>query len=279
MSNRQATNTTTTADRNTILSVAGLSKRFDGREGRTTAVEDVSFDVNDGEFVSIVGPSGCGKSTLFNMVGGLMAPSEGTIRIQGQPVTEPHPLIGMVFQEESTFPWRNVLKNVLLPLETAGEPKDESRERALRLIETVGLKGFENHYPHELSGGMRQRVAIARTLAAKPKLLLMDEPFGALDEQTRLLMGDSVTEIQKQLNQTIVLITHNISEAVQLSDRILLMSYRPGRVKRCINVELPRPRSSEIVGSDDFSHYVAEIWRELRSEAGRGLQDSSEVMA
>jgi NitT/TauT family transport system ATP-binding protein len=179
----------------------------------------------------------------------------------------------MVFQEESTFPWRTVLENVAFPLEIAGLSKAQRHDKARHFIAMVGLGGFENRYPNELSGGMRQRVSLARTLASEPKILLMDEPFAALDEQTRLLLGDKVLQIQQELKQTTLLITHNITEAVQLSDRIMVMTYRPGRIKRIVGIDLPRPRSSEIVGSDAFGHYVAQIWADLREEASRGLSE------
>jgi NitT/TauT family transport system ATP-binding protein len=178
-----------------------------------------------------------------------------------------------VFQEESTFPWRSVIENVAFPLEIAGIAKAERLERARHFVKLVGLDGFEKRYPSELSGGMRQRVAIARTLASQPKILLMDEPFASLDEQTRLLLGDKVLQIQQELQQTTLLITHNITEAVQLSDRILVMTYRPGRMKRMVEISLPRPRSSEIVSSEAFGRYVAQIWADLREEASRGMQD------
>jgi NitT/TauT family transport system ATP-binding protein len=167
-----------------------------------------------------------------------------------------------------------VIENVAFPLEIAGIAKTERLDRAHRLVRLVGLDGFEKRYPSELSGGMRQRVAIARTLAFEPKILLMDEPFASLDEQTRLLLGDKVLQIQQELRQTTLLITHNITEAVQLSDRVLVMTYRPGRLKRMVDIDLPRPRSSEIVSSTGFGRFVAEIWRDLREEASRGMQDA-----
>ena len=179
----------------------------------------------------------------------------------------------MIFQEESTFPWRNVLDNVAFPLEIAGMAKAERYGRARHFVKLVGLDGFERRYPAELSGGMRQRVSMARTLAAQPKILLMDEPFASLDEQTRLLLGDKVLQIQQELKQTTLLITHNITEAVQLSDRVVVMTYRPGKVKRIVDIALPRPRSSEIVSSEAFGRYVAQIWTDLREEASRGLQE------
>jgi NitT/TauT family transport system ATP-binding protein len=178
----------------------------------------------------------------------------------------------MVFQEESTLPWRTVIDNVAFPLEIQGRRRRERLETAMQFVKLVGLAGFERRYPAELSGGMRQRVSIARALAFRPKILLMDEPFAALDEQTRLLLGDKVLQIQQELGQTILLITHNITEAVQLSDRILVMSYRPGRIKRAVEIALPRPRTSEIVSSDAFGRYVAEIWGDLREEASRGMR-------
>jgi NitT/TauT family transport system ATP-binding protein len=256
-----------------ILVVDDVVKRFETPEGAITAVDRVSFAVRPGEFLSVIGPSGCGKSTLFSMIGGLTESYDGTISVGGERVTGPHASIGMVFQEESTFPWRTVIENVAFPLELVGIKKVMRYERAQHFIDLVGLGGFEKRYPTELSGGMRQRVAIARTLASEPKILLMDEPFAALDEQTRLLLGDKVLQIQQQLKQTTLLITHNITEAVQLSDRILVMTYRPGRVKRIVEISLPRPRSSDIVSSEAFGRYVAQIWGDLREEASRGMQD------
>jgi NitT/TauT family transport system ATP-binding protein len=256
-----------------ILVAQNIVKRFETPDGPVTAVENVSFTVSRTEFVSVIGPSGCGKSTLFNIVGGLISDYEGSVAIDGEPIRGPHKSIGMVFQEESTFPWRTVIENVSFPLELVGMPKAKRHERARRFINLVGLAGFENRYPAELSGGMRQRVAIARTLAFEPKILLMDEPFASLDEQTRLLLGDKVLQIQQELQQTCLLITHNLAEAVQLSDRVIVMTYRPGRVKRIVDIDLPRPRSSSVVGSDAFGHYVAQIWNDLREEASRGMQD------
>jgi len=255
------------------LAVEDIVKRFETPDGIMTAVDHISFNVAPGEFLAVIGPSGCGKSTLFNIIGGLMDGYDGRVAVSGETVKGPHAAIGMVFQEESTFPWRTVIENVAFPLEITGVAKAERIARARHFVDLVGLNGFERRYPAELSGGMRQRVAIARTLASEPKILLMEEPFGALDEQTRLLLGDKVLQIQDQLKQTCLLITHNITEAVQLADRVLVMTYRPGRVKRIVPIELARPRSSEIVSSDAFGHYVAQIWGDLREEASRGMQD------
>jgi NitT/TauT family transport system ATP-binding protein len=256
-----------------ILVVDDIVKRFDTPEGPLTAVDRVSLAVRPGEFLAVIGPSGCGKSTLFNIIGGLVDGYQGAVAVGGETVRGPHPAIGMVFQEESTFPWRTVIENVAFPLEIAGMRKKERFDKARKFIALVGLSAFENRYPAELSGGMRQRVAIARTLASEPKILLMDEPFAALDEQTRLLLGDKVLQIQQDLKQTTLLITHNITEAVQLADRILVMTYRPGRVKRIVEIDLPRPRSSDVVSSETFGRYVAQIWSDLREEATRGMQD------
>jgi NitT/TauT family transport system ATP-binding protein len=257
-----------------ILVVKNVTKRFETPQGPIVAVDGVSLDVKLGEFVSVIGPSGCGKSTLFNLIGGLTTPTSGTIAVAREVINGPHPAIGMVFQEESTFPWRTVIDNVAFPLEISGVHRSKRLDLARHFVSLVGLSGFEQRYPKELSGGMRQRVAMARTLASEPKLLLMDEPFAALDEQTRLLLGDKVLQIQQELQQTIVLITHNITEAVQLSDRVLVMTYRPGRIKAIVEIDLPRPRSSEIVGTDVFGRYVAEIWNDLREEASRGMQEA-----
>jgi len=256
-----------------ILTVADIVKRFGEGQDSLLAVDGVSFSVAQGEFVSLIGPSGCGKSTLFNIIGGLAGSFEGRVAVDGQTVSGTHPAFGMVFQEESTFPWRTVIDNVAFPLEIAGIGKRERHERARHFVSLVGLDGFERRYPAELSGGMRQRVAIARTLASQPRILLMDEPFAALDEQTRLLLGDKVLQIHQHLRQTTLLITHNITEAVQLSDRVIVMTYRPGRLKRTFDIDLPRPRTSEVVGSDAFGHYVAQIWNDLREEASRGMGD------
>jgi NitT/TauT family transport system ATP-binding protein len=257
-----------------MLVVDNVAMRFLSAEGDVIALDNISFTVNPGEFLAIIGPSGCGKSTLFNIIGGLLRTFDGKVTVTGEKVSGPHPAIGMVFQEESTFPWRNVVDNVAFPLEISGVPKRERIERARHFVSMVGLDGFEKRYPAELSGGMRQRVSMARTLASEPKILLMDEPFAALDEQTRLLLGDKVLQIQQQLKQTTLLITHNITEAVQLADRILVMTYRPGRVKRMVDIDLPRPRTSEIVSSEAFGRYVAQIWADLREEASRGLSDN-----
>lgn len=262
-----------------LLEVDGVSVRFPTRQGDVVAVDNMSFDARHGEFISVIGPSGCGKSTLFNVVGGLLQATSGEVRVDGRAIRGPHKAIGMVFQEESTFPWRTVLDNVAFPLETQGVARAARHETARRFIAMVGLAGFEQRYPSELSGGMRQRVSLARTLAFEPEILLMDEPFAALDEQTRLLLGDKVLQIHQELKQTTLLITHSISEAVQLSDRVLIMTYRPGRLMRTVPIDLPRPRTPDVVGSEAFSHHVALIWADLRDEARRGMEESEAAAA
>lgn len=269
---RLASDTTDETD----LVIQDVSMRFNTREGTVTAVDGMSFEIKRGEFVSIIGPSGCGKSTVFNILGGLVSGYEGSVTVGGEQISGPHASIGMVFQEESTFPWRTVIDNVAFPLEVKGVAKNERYAIAGKFIDMVGLGGFEQRYPSELSGGMRQRVAIARTLVFEPKILLMDEPFAALDEQTRVLLGDKVLKIQQDLRQTTVLITHSITEAVQLSDRVLIMTFRPGKVKRIVDIHLPRPRTGDVVGSEAFGRYVAEIWSDLREEASRGMAEAED---
>ena len=254
--------------------------------GKFQALKNVSLTLRDRRVTAFIGPSGCGKSTLLRILNRIyeLYPGQvatGEVLVDGENILAPgldlnlvRAKIGMVFQEESIFPWRTTLDNVAFPLEVAGAPKAQRHARAKELIKLVGLDGFENRYPAEMSGGMRQRTAIARTLAFQPKILLMDEPFAALDEQTRLLLGDKVLQIQQTLRQTTLLITHNIAEAVQLADRVVVMTYRPGRVKRVFDIDLPRPRTSEIVGSAEFGQYVANIWNDLREEASKGLSDS-----
>ena len=261
------------------LEIHGLSKRFATPQAPLTALEEVSLAVEQGEFLSIIGPSGCGKSTLFNIVGGLVEADAGTVLVDGARADGGHRDIGMVFQEESTFPWLTCIENVAFPLEVIGVPRRERLARAAELLHLVGLDGFADRFPAELSGGMRQRTAIARTLIVRPKILLMDEPFAALDEQTRMLLGDRILEICRELNQTTLLITHNITEAVQLSDRVAVMSFRPGRIKRLVAIDLPRPRDSDILGTDRFGHLVGEIWTELRAEALRGMSESETIPA
>jgi NitT/TauT family transport system ATP-binding protein len=248
-----------------LLSIEKLAKSY----GDVEAIHDVSLSVDEGEFVSIVGPSGCGKSTLMEIVGGLIEPSGGEITIGGNRVEGTDPKVGIVFQQESAFPWRTVTENVGFGLEMTGVSDREQRVRDM--IGLVGLGGFEDRYPSELSGGMRQRVAIARTLVMEPRIILMDEPFGALDEQTRLILGEELLRIREATNATVLFITHSFDEALLLSDRIVVMTARPGRVKRIVENPLPRPRDSTIVSDPEFGRLSGELWESLREESMQAL--------
>jgi len=257
-----------------ILKICNLQKIYtplDDPSRPIVALKDIDLEVQKGEFLSIIGPSGCGKSTLFEMIGGLIPATRGEIYIDGEQVQGPHPDIGMVFQEDSTFPWQTVMENVEFGLEMRGVPKKERREICQGMVHLVGLSGFENRYPSELSGGMRQRVAIARTLVLNPKIILMDEPFGALDEQTRLILGEELLRIWQETGATILFVTHSITESVQLSDRILVMTARPGTIKKVVIDDLERPRTAAVVASLRFAQLVNEIWETLKVEASKGL--------
>ena len=260
-----------------MLLARGIGKTFGSPENAAhmvRALDDVSLEVREGEFVSIIGPSGCGKSTFLGIVGGLVSGFDGEIFVRGERVQGPHRAIGIVFQEESTFPWRTALANVEFGLEMQGVGKVERERKAQELIRLVGLSGFADRYPSELSGGMKQRVAIARALVMEPQILLMDEPFGALDEQTRIILGEELLRIRDKLGQTILFVTHNINEAVQLSDRVVVMTARPGRIKEMFQIDLPRPRDSSIIASDRFGKLVAQVWSTLREESLRGFQQT-----
>jgi NitT/TauT family transport system ATP-binding protein len=263
----------------TILNLRNVSKVFgspDNGSDQVRAVNEVSLSVQAGEFFSIIGPSGCGKSTLLRVIGGLLPASAGEVTVGTEKVIGPHPWLGMVFQEESTFPWRTTLGNVEFGLEMHGVGQEERRTKAREMLRLVGLSGFETRYPAELSGGMKQRVAIARALVLEPKILLMDEPFGALDEQTRIILGEELLRIRDQLKQTIILVTHNINESVQLSDRVMIMTARPGRVKEVVPIDLPHPRDSSIIASERFGRLVAQVWGALREESIRSFKQSEQ---
>ncbi|MEA2870852.1 MAG: NitT/TauT family transport system ATP-binding protein [Hyphomicrobiales bacterium] len=226
-----------------MISIERLSKTFETARGTShLALSDISLDVAEGEFVSILGPSGCGKSTLLYIVGGFVTPTSGAVRVKGLGVTGPGPDRGPVFQEFALFPWKTVLGNVMYGLIEQGAPKKIAEDRARALIEMVHLKGYENFYPKELSGGMKQRVAIARTLAYGPSILLMDEPFGALDAHTRTGMQHELLEIWERDRKTVLFVTHSVEEAVFLSDRVVVLTRSPGRIKQIIDIDLARPR-------------------------------------
>lgn len=234
------------------------------------ALSDIRLEIREGEFLAVVGPSGCGKSTLLEIMAGLLRPTEGEVRIRGEVVRGPHPDIGVVFQEDSTFPWLTTLENVEFGLKMRGVPPKARRQAAMEMIELVGLRGFEHHFPHQLSGGMRQRVAIARTLVLQPRIILMDEPFGALDAQTRLAMGDELLRICDRLHATVFFVTHDIAEAARLADRVVLMSARPGTVRQVLENPLPRPREfAQVATRPEFNQLVGTLWEQLRQEVGR----------
>jgi NitT/TauT family transport system ATP-binding protein len=225
------------------ITIDRVTKRYESEDAsRGLALEAVSLTIQDNEFVTVVGRSGCGKTTLLNIIAGLVEPSGGEVRVNGRPVTGPGGGKGMVFQQHALFPWLTAIQNVEFGCKSRGMPFRERAESASQLIELVGLRGFEHKYPIELSGGMQQRVAIARALALDPEILLMDEPFGALDELTRLEMQDELLRVWSSRKKTVVFVTHSISEALILSDRVVVLSARPGRVRQEISLDLPRPR-------------------------------------
>lgn len=252
-----------------LLEARGVGKSFLKKQGKiiqeTHALSDVNLSVRQGELCVIIGPSGCGKSTLLRLLHGLIEPSAGRIQLRGNKVEKPGPQIGMVFQQPALMKWRTALANVEFGLECLQLKTSERRERALRYIETVGLSGFERYYPHELSGGMQQRIGLARALAIEPELIFMDEPFGALDAQTRLLLQEEFQRIWMMEKRTAILVTHDMEEAVYLGDRVLCMSPRPGRIVEVIDVPLERPRRPEVRNEASFAAVKAELWRVLRA--------------
>jgi NitT/TauT family transport system ATP-binding protein len=250
------------ADMSSAIDVEGLSHNYGGT---VPALEDISFSVAAGRFTVIVGPSGCGKTSLLMMLAGLRAQSLGSILCLGKPIPEPDPQrVGVIFQEASLYPWLSALENIEFPLSLRGTPKEDMRRRAEAMLNLVGLAGFGARYPHELSGGMKQRVAIARGLVQDPPVLLMDEPFAALDEQTRMTMGHELLRIWSTTSKTVVFITHSLTEAVYLADEVLVMSARPGRIIDRIPIDLPRPRNYEMMATDVFGRLRDRIWRQIR---------------
>jgi NitT/TauT family transport system ATP-binding protein len=231
-----------------------------------TAIDHLSLEIAKGEFVSIVGPSGCGKSTFLNMLLGLLRPDSGQFQIDGRTITGPGQERAMVFQEFGLLPWRTVTANVELGLELKGVTAGKRTKRAMELIQLVGLEGFERHYPHELSGGMKQRVGLARALATEPEVLLMDEPFAALDAQTRDLMQSELLQIWERTRKTVLFVTHSIEEAAYLSDRVIVMTARPGRTKETLKIQLPRPRDYEMRLTPEFNEIKSRIWEVLKEE-------------
>jgi NitT/TauT family transport system ATP-binding protein len=250
------------ASANSNIVLEEVSKKFKTRSGEEVlALESVSFKVDSREFVSIIGPSGCGKSTVLSLIAGLEMPSSGKVYVDGEEVRGPNPSkISLMFQEHTLLPWRTLLGNVEFGLEIRGIPREERREKALKFLELVGLKGFENKYPREVSGGMKQRASLARSLVLDPEIILMDEPFGALDEQSRIILGQELTKIWLRIRNTVVFVTHSIREAAYLSDRVIVFTKRPAKVAKELTVEVPRPRT---FGDERLARVEREIFEQL----------------
>ncbi len=247
----------------------GVSHSFPGAE--TAAIQNVDLTIRRGSFTALIGPSGCGKSTLLNMFAGLLTPSQGSVRFRGESLTGPAPQVGVMFQKPALLPWRTTLENILLPIEVA-EGKAAARQKvdaAMELIETVGLGGFAHAHPWQLSGGMAQRAAICRMLITEPEILLLDEPFGALDELTRERMDAEIQRIALERDATVILVTHSIPESIFLADRVLAMAARPGRVNQIIDVDLPRPRTVDSVADPRYVQYL----KDVRTALDRGHHD------
>jgi NitT/TauT family transport system ATP-binding protein len=251
------------------VEISGLSKWF----GELEALRQIDVAVEQGEFISVVGPSGCGKTTFLRMVAGLEPATSGTILIDGQPLRGPGNNRGFVFQNDSLLPWRTVLSNALIGPEVAGKVGDRERQRTLDLLKLVGLGGFENYYPRQLSGGMRQRVNLARALAIDPDVLLMDEPFASLDAQTREIMQTELLRIWERGRKTVLFVTHQIDEAVFLSDRVLVFARRPGRLQESIEIKLPRPRALALKRTPEFIAYVDRIWTMIEHDVRAAVID------
>jgi NitT/TauT family transport system ATP-binding protein len=250
------------------ITVRGVGHVYAGPDGGVPALADISLTVDTGRFVVIVGPSGCGKTSLLMMMAGLRRQSQGEILCHGRPILDPDPeRVGVVFQEASLFPWLTTLSNIEFPLSLRGTRKEERQRRSRAMLSLVGLEGFGARYPHELSGGMRQRVSIARGLVQDPPVLLMDEPFAALDEQTRMTMGHELLRIWSTTRKTVVFVTHSLTEAVYLADEVLVMSARPGRIIDHMEVTLPRPRTYEMMATDVFGRLRDRIWQQIRRSA------------
>lgn len=246
-----------------FIRVKGVSKVYRTKKRELLALENICFEVMENEFVSLVGRSGCGKSTLLNIIAGLMPKTSGTVTIDEKEITEPQTFIGMVFQTPVLLPWRKTLQNLMLPVEILGLDKEKYRQRALELLELTGLTGFEDAAPRALSGGMQQRAAICRALIYDPPVLLMDEPFGALDAMTREELNVELLKIWQEKRKTVLFVTHSISEAVFLSDRVMVMTPRPGRIKNVFDIDLPRPRDITVKGDPAFGRYELAIRKEI----------------
>ncbi|WP_141430867.1 ABC transporter ATP-binding protein [Bacillus sp. 03113] len=248
------------------LEVKDCGKMFKKNGQEVIALTETNLQISEGTFASIIGPSGCGKSTLFNMIAGLLKPTKGEILLDGKSIVGKSGYVGYMLQKDLLLPWRTILKNVILGLEIKGVSKRNAEERALPLLHKYGLKGFEHHYPHELSGGMRQRAALLRTLLYDQDIILLDEPFGALDAQTRLLMQTLLLQIWEDFQKTILFVTHDINEAIYLSDDIYVLSPRPGRLKAKVSVNLPRPRDESTLLTNEFIQLKQELMSMLKED-------------
>jgi NitT/TauT family transport system ATP-binding protein len=243
-----------------ILDVRGGTKEYPLKTGSVVALQDINLQVDRGQVVSVLGPSGCGKTTLLEVVAGLRPLTRGQVLLQGEPVTGPSPKVGIVFQQDSTLPWRTVLSNIAFGMEMTGVPRAEATRRAKAMLDLVGLTEFGDAHPHQLSGGMRQRVAVARVLAMEPELIVMDEPFGALDEQTRLRLGLELLDLVTRVGTTILLVTHSIQESALLSDRVVVLSARPGAVRETYDVPIAKPRTLATLASADYARFTHTLW-------------------
>lgn len=253
-------------DRLIKLKIDNVYKEYEGRNGKTVALNGINLEIAENEFICVVGPSGCGKSTLLNIIAGLLEPTSGTVSLDGKIIEGTGVERGVVFQQYALFPWRTVLKNVMFPLEMKRMPKEEAKAVAMKYIKAVGLEGFENSYPKELSGGMKQRVAIARAYAANPEVLLLDEPFGALDAQTRVQLQTELLNTWEHEKKTCFFITHDVDEAIILAQRVIIMSARPGRIKRIVDIDIPYPRTQATKTDPRFLELKTEIWNEVYQE-------------
>ncbi|MDF2659455.1 MAG: transporter ATP-binding protein [Paenibacillus sp.] len=254
--------------------IDGVTKTFRDKKGReVTALSKIDFAIHQEEFVVLVGPSGCGKSTLLNIVGGLLSPTEGSVYFEGLSAEQSDPRLGIVFQEIALFPWRTVYENVVYGLQELGMSKTGMKEKGQHYIDMVGLTGFEQAYPKQLSGGMRQRAGIARALAIEPNLLLMDEPFSALDAQTRTLMQEELLTIWNRTKQSTLYVTHNIQEAVYLADRVIVLSRHPGAIKEIIPIDMPKIGRDNEQLRNRFDDYVKQIWNLIRHDAQDALKE------
>ena len=250
----------------TKLKIDNVVKEYVGNKGKTIALNGVSLDIKENEFICVVGPSGCGKSTLLNIIAGLLEPTSGAVYLDGKKIEGTGVERGVVFQGYALFPWRTVLRNVMFGLEMKRMPKDQAEKIAKKYIKAVGLEGFEHAYPKELSGGMRQRVAIARAYAADPEVLLLDEPFGALDAQTRVQLQSELLNTWEHEKKTCFFITHDVDEAIILAQRVIIMSARPGRIKKIVDIDIPYPRTQATKTDPRFLELKTEIWNEVYQE-------------